>query len=52
MDVLAPISEIMSKDLITVKKKYKLPVIENGELVGIVTTHDIIRALAEGRLSA
>ena len=52
MDVLAPISEIISKDLITVKKKDKLPVVENEELVGIVTTHDIIHALAEGRLSA
>lgn len=52
MDVLAPISEIMSKDLVTFNEKDKLSVVVNKEQVGIVASHDIIRALAEGRLTA
>lgn len=39
-------------EIFSINRFHAIPVVENDELVGIVTTHDIISALAEGRLSA
>ena len=32
------------------RKIHRVPVVESGALVGIVTTTDIVRALADGRI--
>jgi len=37
-------------EIFTINRFHAIPVVENDNLVGIVTTHDIIRALAEERL--
>lgn len=39
-------------EVFKINRFHAIPVIENEELVGIVTTHDIICALSEGRLTA
>ena len=39
-------------EIFKINRFHAIPVVQNGELVGIITTHDIIRALAEGRLTA
>jgi acetoin utilization protein AcuB len=39
-------------EIFKINRFHAIPVVENGELVGIVTTHDIISALSEGRLTA
>jgi acetoin utilization protein AcuB len=39
-------------EIFKINRFHAIPVVKDGELVGIITTHDIIRALAEGRLTA
>jgi acetoin utilization protein AcuB len=39
-------------EIFKINRFHAIPVVENDELVGIVTTHDIIIALSEGRLTA
>ncbi|MFZ2897317.1 MAG: CBS domain-containing protein [Saprospiraceae bacterium] len=39
-------------EIFKINRFHAIPVVENDELVGIVTTHDIISALSEGRLTA
>lgn len=39
-------------EIFKINRFHAIPVVENDELVGIVTTHDIICALSEGRLTA
>lgn len=39
-------------EIFKINRFHAIPVVEDEELVGIITTHDIIRALAEGRLTA
>jgi acetoin utilization protein AcuB len=39
-------------EVFKINRFHAIPVVENDELVGIVTTHDIICALSEGRLTA
>ncbi len=36
--------------LMTEKKTYYLPVIDNGEIVGVVTKRDLIKAVAKGKI--
>lgn len=42
----APIGDVAS--LLAEKDVSRLPVLENGELVGIVSKHDIVKAIARG----
>lgn len=39
-------------EIFSINRFHAIPVVDNDELVGIVTTHDIICALSEGRLTA
>ena len=36
--------------LMTEKKTYYLPVIDNGKIIGVVTKRDLIKAVAKGKI--
>ena len=48
VDVDEPLRTVV--DLFKLNRFHALPIIENGELVGIITPHDIITALADEKI--